>query len=374
MKEAKTSNPQRRRWRSMLWSVVAIMVLSVALPSLSYVMAQSGGQGVQQQQRLQQQQRTQQGFGEDRATNPRSEMWRGAREGEPGFTTQTGPYVTNTLISNVGENWRQFRTGPLITYGGWFLIAAVAVIALFFMLVGRVKLDHGRSGKTIVRWRAHERFLHWFTAISFILLAISGLSLLFGRSVLIPLLGAEAFAAYAQLARTVHNYLGPAFSVAVLLMILLWIGHNIPNRVDVQWFKQGGGIIGKSHPSAGKFNGGEKVWFWLGIVVFGLTVSISGLVLDFPNYGQTRETMALAQGIHAITAILWIGFFLGHAYIGTIGTEGALEGMTGGRVDVNWARQHHDLWYQDELAKGAQPVAEDTAGRTGGGVETVPSH
>lgn len=366
MNEANVGNPQRRRWRSMLWSVVVIVVLSMVLPSLGYVMAQSGGQGVQQQQR----------FGQDRATNPRSDMWRDAREGQQGFTTQTGPYVTNTLISNIGENWRQFRTGPLITYGGWFLIGAVVLIALFFMIVGSVKLEHGRSGKTIPRWRAHERFLHWFAAISFILLAISGLSLLFGRAVLIPLLGAEAFAAYAQVARTVHNYLGPAFSIALLLMIVLWIGHNIPNRVDVQWFKQGGGIIGKRHPSAGRFNGGEKVWFWLGIVVLGLTVSISGLVLDFPNYGQTRETMALAQGVHAITAILWIGFFFGHAYIGTLGTEGAFEGMARGRVDVNWAKQHHDLWYQEQLAKGVEPVAEAKAQRGGERVDTVgqPSH
>ncbi len=357
---------RRRRWRSMLWSLVAILVLSMALPSIGYVVAQQtyGGQ---------------RDFAEDQATNPRSDMWREAREGGAGFTTQTGPYVTNTLISNMGENWRQIRMGPMITWGGWFLIGVLVLIALFFLAFGRIRLEEGRSGMTVVRWRAYERALHWFTAISFIILAITGLSLLFGRTVLIPLFGPQGFAAYAQGAMYVHNFLGPLFSIGLLAMILLWIRHNIPNRTDWQWFKQGGGIIGKKHPSAGKLNGGEKIWFWVGVVLFGITVSVSGFVLDFPIFGQTRETMAVAQIIHAVVGLLWIGFFFGHAYIGTLGTEGALEGMTRGRVDVNWAKQHHDLWYEDVLAKGEQPVSvdeleKDKAARQAGGTAGQASH
>tara|TARA_R110002049_G_scaffold59499_4_gene160840 strand:+ start:946 stop:2022 length:1077 start_codon:yes stop_codon:yes gene_type:complete len=358
MSEAKSANPQRR-WRATLWSILAILALSVVLPSIGYVMAQSGGGTA---------------FG-DRDANPRAEMWRDAREGEGGFTTQTGPYVTNTMISNVGENWRQFRTGPLMDYGGYFLAAVVILIALFFLIFGRSKIEHGRSGMTIPRWKGYERVLHWFVAISFIILAITGLSLLFGREVLIPLFGAEGFAGFAQLSMTVHNYLGPAFSVGVLLMILLWARHNIPNRTDIEWFKAGGGMVGKKHPSAGKLNGGEKVWFWGGVFLLGILVSASGVILDFPIWGQTRGDMALAQGVHAITAILWIGFFLGHAYIGTLGTEGALEGMTRGRVDVNWAKQHHDLWYEDEIARGVKPEAEQpsSSGGAGAGVGQ-PSH
>ncbi|AUN96214.1 formate dehydrogenase subunit gamma [Pseudazoarcus pumilus] len=358
MSEAKSANPQRR-WRATLWSILAILALSVVLPSIGYVMAQSGGGTA---------------FG-DRDANPRAEMWRDAREGEGGFTTQTGPYVTNTMISNVGENWRQFRTGPLMEYGGYFLAAVVILIALFFLIFGRSKLEHGRSGMTIPRWKGYERVLHWFVAISFIVLAITGLSLLFGREVLIPLFGAAGFAGFAQLSMTVHNYLGPAFSVGVLLMILLWARHNIPNRTDIEWFKAGGGMVGKKHPSAGKLNGGEKVWFWGGVFLLGILVSASGVILDFPIWGQTREDMALAQGVHAIAAILWIGFFLGHAYIGTLGTEGALEGMTRGRVDVNWAKQHHDLWYEDEIARGVKPEAEQSSSSGGAGAGVgQPSH
>jgi formate dehydrogenase subunit gamma len=355
----------------MLWSLALILVLSIALP-LGYALAQSGGAGVQQQQQLQQ--RQQQGFGPERASNPRSDMWRDAREGQGGFTTQTGPYVTNTLISNVGETWRQFRMGPLITYGGYLLIVALVLVALVFTVVGRIKLAHGRAGMTIERWKPYERFLHWFTAITFIVLAITGLSLLFGRSLLIPIMGHQIFAAWADIGKSVHNYVGPAFSVGVLLMIILWVKHNIPKAVDLKWFAAGGGIFGKQHPSAGKFNGGEKVWFWVGVVVFGIAVSVSGFLLNFPWFGQTRTDMALYQAIHAITSLLWIAFFFGHAYIGTLGTEGALEGMTTGRVDVNWAKQHHDLWYQDEIAKGAQ--AQPAAVKPEASVGTVgqPSH
>ncbi len=358
MSDSTVSKSHQRRRRSMLWSLALILVLSIALP-LGYALAQSGGQGVQQQQ--------QQRFGQDRATNPRSDMWRDVREGQGGFTTQTGPYVTNTLISNVGETWRQFRMGPLITYGGYLLIGALVLVVLVFTLVGRIKLAHGRAGMTIERWKPFERYLHWFTATTFVILAITGLSLLFGRTVLIPVMGHQAFAAWADIGKTVHNYVGPAFSIAVLLMIVMWVKHNMPKAVDLKWFAAGGGIFGKSHPSAGKFNGGEKVWFWVGIVVFGTAVGVSGLLLNFPLFGQTRADMALYQAIHAITSLLWIGFFFGHAYIGTLGTEGALEGMTTGRVDVNWAKQHHDLWYEEEIAKGVkpQPVESPTTGSVG---------
>lgn len=359
MNESTNVSPQRRRWRSMLWSLLAIAVLSMALPTIGYVMAQSG--------------QPQATFG-DRGENPRSTTWREAREGQPGFTVQTGPYVTNTMMNNSGETWRQFRTGPLVGWSGWFMGGVLALIALFFLVAGRVKLEHGRAGMTIERWKSYERMLHWFVAISFVLLTITGLSMLFGRYVLIPVMGAEGFAWWAGIAMNIHNYLGPAFSIGLLLMIVLWVRHNIPNATDIAWFKQGGGLIGKGHPSAGKLNGGEKVWFWVGVFALGIIVSVTGVILDFPIWGQTRSDMALAQGIHAIAAIIWIGFFFGHAYIGTLGTEGALEGMTTGRVDVNWAKQHHDLWLEEELARGVKPVPAEEKPASGSAAVGQPSH
>ncbi|MEX0730835.1 MAG: formate dehydrogenase subunit gamma [Aquisalimonadaceae bacterium] len=360
---------QSRRWRSMLWSMVAIVVLAMALPSIGYLVADAN-----------QVYGPQRDFTEDRATNPRSDMWRDARGGEGGYTSQSGPYVTNTMISNIGENWRQMRTGPVMTYGGWALVVVLVLISLFFVLRGRVKIDDGRAGMTVVRWKAYERFLHWFTALSFVVLAITGLSLLFGRTVLIPLLGHTGFASYAQFSMNVHNALGPVFSLAVLTMIVLWIKHNIPNRTDLQWFREGGGIVGKQHPSAGKMNGGEKAWFWGGVFALGLIVSVSGFIMVFPNLAfQTRDIMAWSNITHAVAAIAWICLFFGHAYIGTLGTEGALEGMTRGRVDVNWAKQHHDLWYEEVVANGEKPVSEEDLrlrklGQAPGGAAGQASH
>ena len=337
------------RWRAMLWSMLAIIALAMALPSVGYLVANAA-----------QVYGPDRDFTEERATNPRSDMWRDARVGQGGFTTQTGPYITNTMISNIGENYRQLREGPIKTWGGWFLVLVIVAIALFAAINGRSRLEEGRSGMTVERWKTYERILHWFTAISFIVLTITGLSLLFGRTVLIPMFGHTGFATYAQFAMNLHNALGPFFAVGVILMILLWAKHNIPSKTDVQWFRQGGGIIGSRHPSAGKLNGGEKLWFWLGVFAMGLIVIISGFIMLFPNLGfQTREIMAWSQIFHAVVALIWIGFFFGHAYIGTLGTEGAFEGMAHGRVDTNWAKQHHDLWYEEVIVSGEKPILEE---------------
>jgi formate dehydrogenase subunit gamma len=347
-----TSSAKRsRRWRSMLWGLIAIAVLSMALPSLGYFSAGAGTAVAQE------------GFSEEQATNPRSDVWRAARQGNEGYTAQTGPYVTNTLINNSGQNWRQWRNGPLTTYGGWLLVGVIAALSLIFAVLGQKKIEGGRSGQTIERWNGFERFVHWFVTIGFIALLITGLSLLFGRAVLIPLFGAKGFATYAQFSLYVHNYVGPAFAVGLAVMIVMWLKDNIPTKTDLEWFKQGGGLVGDKHPSAGKLNGGEKAWFWFGVFALGIVVVISGFILDFPNWGfQDRATMGYAHLIHAGGAILWIAMFFGHVYIGTVGTEGALEGMTTGRVDTTWAEQHHDLWYADMIAKGERPTPADSPG------------
>lgn len=348
----------QRRWRSMLWSLAAIMVLAVALPSMGYLVAEaSEAQGGARFE-----------AGE---SNPRADTWRQVRETNAGFTAMQGPYTTKTLINNSGEIWREIRAGrevdgipsPLKTYGGWIMLLSLIAIAVFFVVFGRNKIEGGRDGMTVPRWTMFERVVHWFVAISFIVLAITGLSLLFGRTVLIPLFGAKGFAAYAQLGMTVHNFVGPAFGVALALMILRWVANNIPIRADLEWFKQRGGYFGGGHAPAGKLNAGEKGWFWIGVVLLGLTVTISGFILDFPNWGfQSRSMMATAHVFHAGAALLWIAMFFGHVFMGTFGTEGVLEGMTTGRVDTAWAKQHHDLWYADLIAKGVKPTPAQPRG------------
>ncbi len=329
----------------MNWSILFIVLSAMALPLGSYLVTGGGEQAFAQ-------------VVDD--TNQRANFWRAVREGQAGYSAVTGP-ESGVFIDNGGQNWRQLRNGLIANYGGWAIIGGLALVCLFFLLRGRIPVEGEKSGLTVPRWNGMERFMHWYTAVLFVLLTITGLSLLFGRVVLIPVLGPKGFSAWADLSINVHNYLGPFFSIGVFAMLLFWVKNNIPSAVDLKWFASGGGIIGKAHPSAGKANGGEKAWFWLVILVGLVAVCGTGFVLigwvaQLGWIADTRATMQWAHQIHAIAAIVWIVVFFGHAYIGTIGTEGALEGMTTGRVSVEWAKQHHDLWYEE--VKGEAGIAD----------------
>ena len=329
---------KRRPSKVFSWVFVALLIVTALAPIPAYFMADNAHA---------------QASGEQE-TNERANFWRAVREGADGYSAVKGP-ETNVLIQNGGENWRMVRNGPVATYGTWILAGMVLAVLVFFVLFGRVKLEHGRAGYTVERWGMFDRVLHWFTAISFLILAITGLSLLYGRSILIPYIGKDAFALYAGFAKDLHNYLGPFFAVSLIVELLKWMRHNFPRLVDLIWLLKGGGLINQaSHPSAGRMNAGEKIWFWL-LFWFGLAIVATGFVLNFPGYGQTREIMQYAHLIHVAAGIVLTAVALGHIYIGSVGTEGALEGMTTGRVDVEWAKQHHDLWYQDLLDEGVQP-------------------
>lgn len=347
-----TRNARARRYKRIFpWTIALILLGAMVLPLGSYVY--TGIQSAQAQ------------AVED--SNPRANYWRAVRGGDQGYTSVQGD-ETGVLMQNGGQNWRQLRNGPIATIGGWGLFVIVLAIALFFGLKGPVPLDNGRSGETVARWSAANRVLHWYTAILFIILAITGLSLLFGRAVLIPLLGPEGFAAWADISKGLHNYLGPAFSLGVLLILIFWARYNLPEKGDWEWLTQGGGLIGKGkHPPAGHINAGEKILTYGAMLTVGVAVVVTGFILDFPNYGQSRELMQTASIIHAITSVIWIGLMLGHIYLGSVGVEGALDGMSNGRVDENWAKQHHSLWYEEARKEGTQAsVASDAGAATGG--------
>lgn len=336
--------------RIVLWSFLIIVFGSVALPLAGYLVAAIPAAHAQA----------------TKGENPYANFWRAVRQGDKGYTAVRGQ-ETNVLIQNGGQNWREIRNGPVATYGAAIMGITVVFLLAFFLIRGRVRIGGGRSGRTIERWTGANRLLHWYTAILFIILAITGLSILFGRAVLVPVLGLSGFAAYAQFAKTIHNYAGPLFIIGVALIILLWMKDNIPTKMDWEWVKQGGGMIGKGkHAPAGRNNAGEKIFTFWGLFVFGIAVSITGLIMDFPNFGQVRETMQFANIIHAASAMLWTCIILGHIYLGTIGTEGSLEGMVSGRVDVNWAKQHNSAWFEEMQH---QPPAE----RAAPGAGAVPS-
>jgi formate dehydrogenase subunit gamma len=280
--------------------------------------------------------------------NPRANFWRVVRDGFPGFTkvTTAGHKI---LIINSGEIWREFRNGFLVPFSQWIIAIALVVMGVFYWRVGPDKLEKPRSGVKIERYHPWERVLHWYTAVIFVIMAITGFSLLLGRIVLIPILGHWADSAYLQASKVLHNYCGPLLLIGIFLEVIFWVRYNIPRKTDLDWFKSMGGLLGSGpRPHTGKINGGEKGWFWL-IAICGTIVGITGVILDFPIWGQTRFTMQVSHMIHALAAILFVAASFGHIYMGTVGVEGAFEGMWTGYVDTVWAKQHSDLWYEEQM-------------------------
>ncbi len=265
----------------------------------------------------------------------------------------------SVLIQPTGRDWRTFSQVTLRWIGGIAILGMLLVIIGFYLSRGMIRIERGRSGRTIVRFNGFERFVHWMTASCFVILAISGLNITFGKSLLLPLMSPEAFTAWSETLKYAHNYLSFPFTLGVILTFLMWIGGNIPGKTDVEWVKAGGGLFGRKEPPSGRFNGGQKMIYWV-VVIGGSAVAISGYVLMFPFYGTTVAGMQLAQIVHAVVAVLFVAVMLAHIYIGTIGMEGAFEAMGTGEVDVNWAKQHHSNWVEEQMSGAGQATPRAT--------------
>jgi formate dehydrogenase subunit gamma len=255
------------------------------------------------------------------------------------------------LIQPAGRIWDHFHEVTLRWIGAVAIIGTLALLAAGYFLLGRLRISAGRSGRKVPRFNAFERFAHWLTAVSFVVLGLTGLNITFGKVLLRPLIGPEAFSAISQVAKYVHNYISFSFVIGLVLIIAMWMKDNIPEKADIEWFRQGGGFIKSKHAPARRFNGGEKLVYWAAFGA-GAAVAVSGYVLLFPFYVTDIFGMQIAQGVHGIIALLFVALILGHIYIGTLGMEGAFEAMGTGEVDFNWAKEHHDLWLADQIAKG----------------------
>ena len=293
-----------------------------------------------------------------------AEIWRRIRRGAQG-----GVSIPNRsagiLILSEGDSWRAVRNGPMSVYGGWMLLAVLIVLALFFMVRGRMRIESGFSGRTVERFNSVERFAHWITATSFCILGLTGLNTLYGRYVIKPWLGPEAFSTISTWSKFAHNFIAFAFMVGLVMILILWVRENILNRYDLIWLAKGGGMFSKHvHPPAKKFNAGQKILFWL-VILAGASVSFTGVCLLFPFefaafswtfqmanvFGLDLPTdlspiaeMQLSQLWHAILSLVLIAVIIAHIYIGSLGMEGAFDAMGTGQVDENWAREHHSLW------------------------------
>jgi formate dehydrogenase subunit gamma len=307
------------------------------------------------------------------------DMWKKLRGGVQGQVSIPDKKA-GTLVQSDGESWRNLRNGPLPVYGAYGLAAMLALLAAFFLVRGRIRIDHGWSGQTIERFGNVERMGHWLLATSFIILALTGLNVLYGRYVLLPLIGKEAFASISMLGKMAHNYVAFAFMVSLVMTFVVWVRHNFPSWRDIVWIAKGGGMFKKGvHPAAWKFNAGQKILFWL-VMLGGVSLSLSGLALMFPfefplfaktfaalksvgiNVGPAAaavtpiQEMQYAATWHGIVALVLVAVIFAHIYIGTLGMQGAFSAMGSGQVDVNWAKEHHSLWAERELARKGKPA------------------
>jgi formate dehydrogenase subunit gamma len=305
--------------------------------------------------------------------------WRALRYGKADVTVQARGPAADVLIQDSGMTWLEFRRGPLALYGGWALIGMLALLAVFYAFRGKIRIDGALSGRKILRFKSIERFAHWLMGGAFILLAITGLFQLFGRLFIIPLIGHEAFSPVAVAGKWVHNNVAWAFMIGLVMVIVMWTAHNIPNKHDLKWLSVAGGLFSKGvHPPAKKFNAGQKIIFWA-VVVLGISISVSGLSLLFPfqmpmfaatfehlnalglpqavGFGDLptplapQTEMQLAQAWHAIIAFVFIAIILAHIYLGSVGMQGAFDAMGTGEVDEQWAKEHHGLWLAEVKAK-----------------------
>ena len=273
-------------------------------------------------------------------------VWRDVRSGKEEYTSTKGR-ETGVLVQTYGETWRQLRNAWITPIGGWLIALIAAVIGAFHWWKGAVKLHQGPTGRLIERFTSLERYAHWVMGISFAILGVTGLVMFIGKYVLLPVIGYTLFAWLTQLSKHLHNFVGPLFALSLLVFIVMYIKDNLPRAYDFGWFASAGGMFGGTHVPSGRFNAGEKVWFWIGVVVLSLVVSASGLILNFPNFDQVRAVMIEANVVHAVSACAVMALSLGHIYMGTIGVEGAYESMRHGYVDEAWAKEHHEYWYND---------------------------
>ena len=317
-----------------------------------------------------------------------AEVFRQLRYNKADINVSSKSAASEILVQDSGMNWLNLREGPLQKYGALSLIGMIGLLAFFFLIRGRIPVENGFSGITIERFKPVERFAHWLLASSFILLGLTGLLTLFGRNFLIPLIGHETFSVLALGSKWIHNNVSWAFMASLVVIFVFWVVHNIPTRLDIKWILKGGGMFSShSHPSAKKFNAGQKIIFWV-VILLGTSVSASGLSLlfpfEFPMFAATfakintlgipsllgmenlptnllpHEEMQLSQVWHTIVAFVMMAVIIAHIYIGSVGMVGAYDAMGSGQVDVNWAKQHHDLW-EEKVNSGNSDTGKKSA-------------
>jgi formate dehydrogenase subunit gamma len=304
-------------------------------------------------------------------------MWRDVGKGVTGTTSLPYAEAGNMIqgfvqypgsrFTTAGEAWRQVRNDWILPYGGSLLLIALVALALFYFTKGTIELHGKETGRKIERFTYFERAAHWVNAIAFVTLAVSGIVMAFGKFFLLPIIGSTLFGWLTYALKNAHNFVGPAFVVSLIVVFLVFVRDNLPSKEDINWLLKGGGLFGGAEVPSHRFNAGEKVLFWGGVFLLGALVASSGVFLDkiVPAVEYTRGNMQVAHMVHASAAVLMMAMFMGHIYMGTLGMRGAYSAMKTGYVDETWAKEHHELWY-DDIKAGKIPAQRSAPSASAG--------
>jgi formate dehydrogenase subunit gamma len=305
-------------------------------------------------------------------------MWRAVGQGVTGVTSlpktqapEAGnliqPFVQypGSRLASAGEAWRQVRNNIIIPYGAALLLIAVGAMALFYFSKGTIELHGQETGRKIERFTPFERSAHWTNAIAFCALAISGIVMAYGKYFLLPIIGGTLFGWLTYALKNLHNFAGPLFTVSLLVVFITFVKDNMPSKDDLVWLLKGGGLFSGVEVPSHRFNAGEKVLFWAGVLFLGAVVVASGLVLNMliPGLIYERATMQIANMVHGVASLFMMAMFIGHIYMGTLGMRGAYKAMREGYVDETWAKEHHELWY-DDIKAGKIPAHRSASAGT----------
>lgn len=343
---------QQRLYTMFRWSIIMVLIVLV-VPLIPYAFSTSSDKQSREAYEAQ-------------VPSPGVELWNDVRQRDRIMVgnTQMRSMDAGVLIDKEGQEWRKYRMTTLIPYSGYLFGLILMAIAVFWFAHGRIMIEGGRSGKKVLRFTLNQRTVHWVVAIMFVLLGLTGIILLYGRFILIPILGLEGFSFTAQVAKTIHDFIGPVFGIALIIQFFLFVkGNSFDLKNDMKWLSTAGGLLGKHPVTADCYNAGEKLWFWIAMIG-GATMLISGIILDFPFFNQDRGVLEFNYMIHTVAAVIVLAISFGHIFIGTAGMEGAFEAMATGYCDANWAKEHHGIWYksmkdkedttEEEIVKGSE--------------------
>jgi formate dehydrogenase subunit gamma len=306
-------------------------------------------------------------------------MWRQVGSGVTGYSSlpaSQAPEAGNLIqpfvqypgssLTNAGEAWRQVRNHWILPYGGSLLLIALLALAIFYKAKGQLGGHLPDTGKKIERFTPFERAAHWANAGAFVALALSGIVMAFGKFFILPVIGGTLFGWLTYALKNLHNFVGPLFAVSLVIVIVTFMKDNIANRADWVWLKRAGGMLGDHEVPSHRFNAGEKGMYWWGVCFPGLLVVASGLVLNklVPGLGELRGEMQVAHMVHAVAGIIMMSILVGHIYMGTVGVKGAYGAMKTGYVDEGWAKEHHELWY-DDIKAGKIPAQRSQPNEAG---------